>query len=334
MGFHGLKEKPYVVGTCNDLVLCCQTRHDQDQLDFYICNPCTRQWIALPPTTRRCTNVPVGFICDRYYEENSTSGTNSTVNIKKDYRCKVVRILPHDLSEDNYFTHFSKFIVEVFSFETGEWRESIVSSPRSIRFEPATSVAYNGMLYWTYWQYESVGQIGLIGLDPFVIGNSSASPNGDETVDDDHYQFRLFDAVYCGFGFDMPWICMRRGRLQMWGYNYRDADLTVWELTCDDDLGSADEFYLKNVSVFPVTTCEVSESNVVVLALDPNDEDIFYVEVYDGSFLNYFMYNICTRKWSKVAITKHVEDDHLFRLVLPWWPTPLRKLPVVEELPI
>ncbi|PRQ35547.1 putative F-box domain-containing protein [Rosa chinensis] len=197
MGFHGLKEKPYIVGTCNDLVLCCQTRHDQDQLDFYICNPCTRKWIALPPTTRSRTNVPVGFICDRYYdEEDSTSGTNSTVNIKKDYRCKVVRILPHDLSK-SFYDCASKFIVEVFSFETGEWRESIVSSPRSINIGD-TSVAYNGMLYWTYTAYEPREETGLIRLDPFMLDNGSAGsgrPNGDVTGDDDQYKFYIFDAV-------------------------------------------------------------------------------------------------------------------------------------------
>ncbi|XP_004295646.1 PREDICTED: uncharacterized protein LOC101310788 [Fragaria vesca subsp. vesca] len=234
MSFHGLEEKPYVVATSNDLVLCCRTPCHQNQREFYICNPCTRQWIALPPTTRCCKYAPVGFIFDRYYEEedSTTSSTNSFVNIRKDYMCKVVRILPQDLAATSFDLmgqHFSKFIVHVFSFETGEWRESFESSLRSITITDSNSVAYNGMLYWTYWAYdddESREETGLVALDPFMIGNvSSGRSNGDETLEDDRYQFHLCDAV--DYVLVDPFICVRRGRLQMWVCNHREYVINV-----------------------------------------------------------------------------------------------------------
>lgn len=59
-----LKKEPVVVGACNDLVLCCASEFFQR--DYFICNPYTTQWVALPPS-RVVHNVPVGFICDPYY---------------------------------------------------------------------------------------------------------------------------------------------------------------------------------------------------------------------------------------------------------------------------
>lgn len=40
-------DEPIIVGTCNDLVLCCETIIFQR--NYYICNPYTKQWTALPP---------------------------------------------------------------------------------------------------------------------------------------------------------------------------------------------------------------------------------------------------------------------------------------------
>ncbi|RXH88692.1 hypothetical protein DVH24_000291 [Malus domestica] len=43
---HGLRKEPVVVATYNDLILCSNTLFDQTE--YYICNPYTTQWVALP----------------------------------------------------------------------------------------------------------------------------------------------------------------------------------------------------------------------------------------------------------------------------------------------
>ncbi|KAL6282196.1 hypothetical protein ACE6H2_013125 [Prunus campanulata] len=60
--------QPIVVGAYNDLVLCCPTM--SFQRDYYICNPYTRQWDALPPAPRCHEEVRVGFISEPYYYNN------------------------------------------------------------------------------------------------------------------------------------------------------------------------------------------------------------------------------------------------------------------------
>jgi hypothetical protein len=128
-------------------------------------------------------------------------------------------------------------------------------------------------------------QNGLVALDPFVIGS------GGETVDDDHYQFRLVDAgCIRSFGNVMD-ICVRQGRLHIVTYRSWEVDLMVWELTDDDHLGSA----LKTVSKHPQPP-EVSQQPshcVIRLTLYPNDVDIIYFKVrstgcyiiHDGIYL-------------------------------------------------
>ncbi|RXH84004.1 hypothetical protein DVH24_026903 [Malus domestica] len=156
MSFHYLKEEQIVVGTYNDLVLCCASLNYQR--DYYICNPYTRQWVALPPTPN-CVrqNVAVGFICDTpYYEEDDSDKKEIIINGK---------------------TFSSVFSVEIFSSETGEWRKSIVSSPQAFEFifsgHCEISYTYNRMLYWMGDCLDEDIENNLIGLDPFMMDDNS-----------------------------------------------------------------------------------------------------------------------------------------------------------------
>ncbi|CAL2245326.1 unnamed protein product [Prunus armeniaca] len=115
-----LKNDPIVVGTYNDLILCCG--HNYYTIDYYICNPYTMQWVALPPTpTNPRGHVRVGFICDspcyNYKEEKG-----HVIQHNAEYRCKVVRILPP--VEAHYYDSYELHL-EIFSTETGEWREAV-----------------------------------------------------------------------------------------------------------------------------------------------------------------------------------------------------------------
>ncbi|KAK9927234.1 hypothetical protein M0R45_024427 [Rubus argutus] len=158
---HGLRLEPgtmvppVVVGWYKDLLLCCATRCDQRH--YYLYNPYTKQWAALPPTPGVYTEVYVSFFCDPYFnysddahEEKRTSTSTSTRTscfiLDAEYMWKVVRLVPNS-SDPN-------FHVEVFSSETREWRELVVLCSRPFSsfctffYSFVSSVAYNGMLYW------------------------------------------------------------------------------------------------------------------------------------------------------------------------------------------
>lgn len=179
MSFHGLKHEPIVKATYNDLVLCCE-----DEMEFYyICNPYTMEFVALPPSPRSYAwpprKAPAAIICDHNYYDYTKEGTgHNTILLKADYRCKVVRILPFVVEEDPYQS--SKFTVEIFSSETGEWKESIIASPIPLYLNTShISFAYNGMLYW--WDSSTNRHVGM---DPFMINSYG---NGD------HYKLRFME---------------------------------------------------------------------------------------------------------------------------------------------
>nr|XP_028964160.1 F-box protein At5g49610-like [Malus domestica] len=308
---HGLRREPVVVATYNDLILCSNTLFDQTE--YYICNPYTTQWVALPrPRWGRDTigTMPVGLICDGpYYKED---GQNDIVELNDNYRYKVVRILhPNDefnFDPDGYFYNFK---VEIFSSETGKWRELVVSSPQGIIYDTLDYMAfvYNGVLYWSG---HRDGCFLVLGLDPFA---------------DQECSFTVFDYPEDeNFVVECPSVS--GGVVRMSDFHRDTRTLYVWDLKEQDDDSVAEggsklclskqEVYSLDQEMYPDDAQVVQRLN-----FDPNDEDIFYLEV-DGDII---MCNIRTRKWSKIVENTTLDQPLWFYLfVLPWWPTPIPSL--------
>ncbi|XP_062016882.1 uncharacterized protein LOC133733247 [Rosa rugosa] len=261
--FLRLKEDPFVLATWNDLVLCCASKDDQH--DYYICNPYTMQLVTLPPIPACHKFVPVGFICEPYYnyeEEDGDHRKEQKININGDYRCKVVRIVPSEI------TCFG-ITIQVFSSETGEWRESVVSTP----------------------------------------GDLSSIVKENFTFD--------FLGVYQGF-------------LRMCDYNFDNYWLLVWEMTEEEHEqlvvigpGKCGLEHVKRYSLPPKMIPGDPDGHVELLTFDPNNGDILYLRI-NGEIVKC---NIRTGKWSKMVGTNMLTDLYFFQLVLPWWPTPVPRLP-------
>ncbi|CAL2264049.1 unnamed protein product [Prunus armeniaca] len=208
--------EPRMLGTYNDLILCSTTF----KRDYYICNPYTRQWIALPPTPQVHKGSGIrGFTCDHpYYNHEELVGSRTSSNnikLNAEYRYRVVRITA---VQGNCL----EFTVKIYSSETGEWRESLISSSREFNFTSCActpGVTYNGMLYWLC--YDGI----LIGVDPFNNTNSSISTGattGDIVVNNEllcrFVQFHKPE--YNIKSFECLGVC--QGRLRMCHYDMED----------------------------------------------------------------------------------------------------------------
>ncbi|KAL6127591.1 hypothetical protein ACLB2K_070955 [Fragaria x ananassa] len=179
-----LPDSHFMCGVCNDLVLCCQSlRYAQF---FKICNPYTGQRVDLPNPYMVSQYVPpqyvppVGFICDPYYKKARHDAHREVICIDVNYRCKVVILRPCEGTKKDELS--SKLRACIFSFDTGEWRESIVSFPRKFSFKRIDTCSYfvhNGMLYWSS-TWESSSNF-LIGLDPFVISDTHSITTSTNT---------------------------------------------------------------------------------------------------------------------------------------------------------
>ncbi|XP_062021207.1 uncharacterized protein LOC133737719 [Rosa rugosa] len=313
MSFHGLKYEPIVKATYNDLVLCCE-----DGMDFYyICNPSTVEWVALPPSPRSYTwpqrKAPAAIICDRkYYDYTKEGRGHITILLNADYRCKVVRILPF-VGEDPHYQP-SRFTVEIFSSESGDWKESVVASPVPLNLSTSRiSFAYNGMLYW----WDSFTNR-YVGMDPFMINSNG---NGD------HYKLRFMkfdDEVLDHLGtIDCFGVC--GGYLRMCYYQEADDTLYVWdwkeEQDCDQNEAGSSELCWKQTGVYSLGLRMASVGEL--LAFDPNNDDLLYLDVDEEICLC----NIRTGNLSELVGKSHVNvNGDFFPLVLPWWPTPVPRL--------
>ncbi|VVA23048.1 PREDICTED: F-box [Prunus dulcis] len=336
----------YVLGTYNDLILCCV--EDGFARDYSICNPYTKQWIALPPTPRvHLESVLTGFTCDHHYynREEMMDDRTSTSNNKLDYRYRVVRI-PAPVVEHNLL----EFTVEIFSSETGEWRESVISSSRGFSFtchSCTPGVAYNGMVCWLVF-----GGL-LIGVDPFNNINNSISTGanitGDIVVNNELCRFVQFHKPeYKIERVECLGVC--RGRLRMCHFDLEDPRrsgiVCVWELKEveeeDDQQADGASRLMKWCLIKKVDLKELVAENpqigecwatgtigwcfARVRAFDTNDEDILYLDL--GGDIVTFNFGKRTAfvrgrmspgggTMSFNALTK------AFPLSLPRWPTPL-----------
>nr|XP_011461249.1 PREDICTED: F-box only protein 8-like [Fragaria vesca subsp. vesca] len=186
MSFNHLNEEPIVVGTYNDLVLCCAS--NLYQRDYYICNAYTNQWVPLPPPPQLCQFAAVGFICDLpYYQCRKDKDIHDHIQLNTDFRYRVVRLI-----DDPEKKLSCKFKVQIFSSETGEWTESIVTTPSPVHNNSIDTQIYfpwNGVLYWMAHDCDF-----LIGVDPFMITdrNSTSVPSTSSygTPDDGIGQYR------------------------------------------------------------------------------------------------------------------------------------------------
>ncbi|PRQ26210.1 putative F-box domain-containing protein [Rosa chinensis] len=282
-----LDEEPIVVATYNDFILLCDTW--RYQRNYYVCNPYTKQWVALPRVPRRRKDVHVGFTCD------------------SDIRCcKVVRILGFKVEPE---TH--PLEVEIFSAETGKWIKSDLVlqgiNPTLYYYERIkrriSPVAHNGTLYWM-----TAGGY-LIGLELFNKLNINSTKCHGRFISNPHPvdENLLNEEMVC--------VCQGCVRLCRLCRGLGRCSLYVWELKGDDDHegdGGGSEWCLKKlVDLRPIISS--LWGSYELLAFDPNDEDILYLWRINWE-------NI--RKLTVIEISQKFSSSCLLRtfpFVLPWW---------------
>ncbi|XP_021824631.1 F-box protein At5g07610-like [Prunus avium] len=316
--------EPIVVGEYNDLLLCCATTWFQRY--YYICNPYTKQWDALPPPPQCYKSIRVGFICDPYYNTTSTSSTIFQLNAE--YRYSVVRLLPEFPGLEN--SSSSQFKAQIFSSETGKWTESVVLSPRSFRFDNLAcnaGVACNGMLYWWSAAHADDGSF-IIGLDPY--SNNSSSTGGDHNK----YYLRFIDKPENEDGYiDLVGVCNREGCLRMCLLDSY-GNISVFDFKDDQvvDSAAAGKWCLVGkTSMYPLFLEKLTREGRWVdkfmgLAFDPSNKDKIYLEWDQHIFVLDIRLGLFWEGWEPPCSFSPILVGRVaFPVVLQWWPTPVTR---------
>ncbi|XP_074302758.1 uncharacterized protein LOC141634514 [Silene latifolia] len=134
------------MATFKDLVLCSSKTTDQSgRRVYYITNPLTKQWVALPPRPYQWPRIQsTALICQPPY------------NHTQDYKFRVVEVLD---------PHMDTFDLFVYCSEIGEWKEIKLRVPSEEFRQLDTTVVCNGIIYFK-------SGLSLVGLDPFDVDDT------------------------------------------------------------------------------------------------------------------------------------------------------------------
>ncbi|CAO2838511.1 unnamed protein product [Amaranthus hypochondriacus] len=153
----------WVVASYKDLLVCCHLKMSSLQGVYYICNPLTRQWLALPPALghHRVACTAIGLIT---FENYVTRNSFKLVQVPELNSCPS--------------TH-NCFEVNVFCSDLGEWRKFEIISTRDFtrtwQFRPE-SITFENKFHWL------VNSTNVVVLDPSELSAGSCYvidlPNG------------------------------------------------------------------------------------------------------------------------------------------------------------
>ena len=287
----------------NDLLLVNSRRSLLEAL-YHICNPLTRECLTLPRPPLSNKEVIVGFICDPY-SCNKEQGCITNTH----YRYKVIRIYSPTKSNS------TQLEMDIFSSETSEWCNSVVSLPWGLNpftFKSALAgvVACNGMLHWV-----DTNSNGIVVFDPF------------NDVEQCHYidpPIGLWATAKISLG-------LFQGRLRI--FHNCDEEFYVWELKdnygtwCMKHKVNLKKIVSQNSRLVEITKAYSPRVNFV--AFHRNDGELVFLQFLDDIVL-------CNMRTRVLNIARTIPNSHMcssLLLLQPSWPTPVPPLPLKFECP-
>ncbi|KAM6593261.1 hypothetical protein CsatA_000964 [Cannabis sativa] len=318
--------KPIVRSTYRDLLLLQKT-----PTKFCICNPITEQCVSLPesPSYEECR---VGFVC----MPKSCCQLGEIEGFNDSYCSMEYRVVLFDVE---------KVCIAVFSSETGEWKESILSIKFPSQFRDvwldwgSTSVACsNGKLYWLLeFACEAIGVVALDVLmtDPTqqcrFIGLPKGFLKASQRVGIRRVGVLAMASV----------IGMVRGRLRLcqsywYGNELSKIHLKSWDLKMNNyDHNEEDDHGWVLVHDVVVQNCEERKLYVIGYHPDPDDDrgDMFFflgqdlVDYKSTLYKSQIGRDISLEKIRSTASNIPFSSLQVFSLVHPWLPTRITASP-------
>ncbi|KAL3503647.1 hypothetical protein ACH5RR_038096 [Cinchona calisaya] len=269
---------------------------DNDILEYYICDPITKQWFPLPEPKYGSRYVSVGFI------------TRVEAGILLSYKV----VLIHCTRRKQHFLSF-----EVFSSETGEWVEHAAHSQCAIRVSNRKNpVLLNGNLHWDDFE------LGIIAYDPYSCPDKFRLIGLPAGLDKD-VNSTLYGTSYgmCG---------VHQGRLKYFEVTrpiHRDgfSHLKIWVLEEYSSEHWCLQHIVRNEDIIVDASLYRHTKAAIFVSFHPYDADVVYLDWCS----NLVSYNTRTRRVEALGFPHDPDKEHLlyssyntlcFTLVLPPWP--------------
>lgn len=277
-----------------DLLVCCDPKKSLLQGVYYICNPLTEQWLALPPSLghHRVADTAIGFIITG----------------------KIFKLVQVPELE-SHPSNSSRFEVNVFCSEVGEWIKSEVTSLRSFgrtwQFKP-NAITFRNTFHWL------VNSTNVVVFDPFDLMRGSCR------VIDLPEELNSDMGVCLGSCQDYLAVCQvtggcLNGVLVVW--KLRDYVTGYWDLECNIS-------FTEMTFVEDLCLCNFRFSAVEVLAFHPSEYGILYLR-FDNQIV---ICNVERRTLEMVSeclldSSLSLGTSGVFPLMHPCWPSSIPSLP-------
>ena len=222
---------------------------------------------------------------------------------------------------------------QIFSSETSDWCNSVVSTPRKLNLNPfmpiscqAGVIACNGMLHWVWVEDEEIK--GFVVFDPF---------NDSEQCHYIHPPIEL-PPRQCLFWRTFTWTSFGvfRGRLQIFRFshyphNFNAGSFSFWKLedyiTVMQVHGAWNKKFTSATwfsKIMLTILREMLYEDTTFLAFHPNDGDIVFLRC-----ISILLCDLRTGVLKRFYYSYHIPvRSKLIQLVQPSWPTPVPPLPL------
>lgn len=315
-----------VLRVSGDLFLCGQSKmsfppqraHSGDGEDYYyyICNPITRQWVALPPRSRAYGSNFQFYSPTNFYEEDPRDSI-----FNPEYEYNVLIMVDEMPSYCSHSRSRSSVNVESFSSKVGEWRTLALPIPRGFyfkhRFWLQESCLHEGVLWYCNLRHIIKYNVKDLEEEPVLF----AIPLGFITS-----KVRCVTIGVC---------C---GRLRLAGLfpplddgDGRTTDFMVWDLDEEEEgwrkWASLHMFSLSDMCLDTALTPD--QMSVKDICVHPTNPDVVFVEHKQGIV----ECNTRAREFKhlqQAAMRYTASMGRVFLMTPPFYPTPV--LPLEKDV--
>ncbi|XP_074318068.1 putative F-box protein At3g23950 [Silene latifolia] len=238
----------WVTASCKDLLICCDTKMSLWST-YYICNPLTKQWVAVPQIVghHKVADPAMGLV------------------VSKMGVFRLVRVLELDSDPNS-----NLFEAEVFCSDTSNWSKFEVTCPRSFKrswhFKP-NAIAIDNKLHWL------VNSEFIVVFDPFQCNESHETAC---RVIDLPPEINPQVSICLGSSQERLKVCQLigeypNGKLVIW--KIENYDTKKWELEW--------KISLKDMKLVDNTMYwhGFGSTSVEILGLHPSDSRIVYLRI-------------------------------------------------------
>ncbi|CAN0928394.1 hypothetical protein LINGRAHAP2_LOCUS36464 [Linum grandiflorum] len=304
-----------IIGSSNGLILFSPVKTLPVQ--YYICNPLTKQWLKLPYAPNcHLPDVQVGFVCDPFYLIDSG---NHSVALNYEFSMKVVRLHYRLVNAES--NHLETMDVEVFDSKQGIWTISKVQLPAGgvpFKSDPGPLVPYKGRLYW------------LVEHCDFLIYDPEKNEFLLERHDPPSESLYIFGYWFRKLA-EFKGLSLCRG--SFWIGQAWNSRLKVFILTDDGKWRVKHDVNLYNEMEWERSSRTVRQNlrfcpeSVVFWFMHPDDSMVAYLTL-DNAILE------CDFRSKTIKVMFHRLPEYLgwsnvVAYSLPLWPTPLPAIPAI-----